>query len=78
MTKEEISKKIEELGTVNFSDMFERKCEDCIHFNPKRLKDESEHYCLLWLKCTASLGCSEYILKQQSETGDLLGEDVSR
>lgn len=44
------------------TDMFERKCEDCIHFNPKRLKDKSEHYCLLWLKSAASFGCTEYEL----------------
>lgn len=57
---------------MDFSYMFKRDCKDCIHFNPKRLKDENEHHCLLWLRCTASLGCSEYKLKQQSETGNLL------
>lgn len=76
MTIEEAIKDIGE--NVNLSDMFERKCEDCIHFNPKRLKDESEHYCLLWLKSAASFGCTGYELKQQSETNDLLGGDVSR
>lgn len=53
---------------MDFSDMFKRDCKDCIHFNSKRLKDENEHHCLLWLRCTASLGCSEYTSKQQSET----------
>lgn len=74
-----IEKAIKDIGeNVNLSDMFERKCEDCIHFNPKRLKDESEHYCLLWLKSAANFGCTGYELKQQSETNDLLGGDVSR
>ena len=64
-----VSKRIADEHTY----MFERKCEDCVHFNPKRSKDESEHYCLLWLKSAASFGCTGYELKQQNETNDLLG-----
>lgn len=55
---------------MDFSDTFKRDCKDCIHFNPKRLKDENEHHSLKWLKCSASLGCSHYELKQQSNNNN--------
>ena len=37
-----------------------KKCEDCIHFNPKRLQDETEHHCLKWLKACAEFDCTCY------------------
>lgn len=62
---------------MNFSDMFKRDCKDCIHFNPERLQDKSKHHCLKWLKCSASLGCTDYELKQQNDRNDNTSENKS-
>lgn len=55
---------------MTLSDLFKRDCKDCIHFNPKRLQDETQHHCLKWLKCSASFGCSYYEPKEQSNRND--------
>lgn len=60
------------LTGMTLSDMLNRDCKDCVHFNSKSLQDKTQHYCLKNFKAAACFGCDEYKIKQQGETNDLL------